>query len=203
MKPFFIVFLSTALFFFSCKEENTTRTAENKKDAQKKENTFKSINQSWNFVINDLNPEAQEQFKNWKEWNAFLAELKQKPKSSMGAFQKKSKTLTAKAFELNNNIPAKFATPAIKSRISVLLTQFQSLDLYINLQEIQREKVVTLIPEINTALNSLVLQLDEIVRKSHIPLEQGESDIIKMLDTTRAVKAGEPEEPSEINLPKI
>jgi hypothetical protein len=201
MKRISLFFLFPILFLFSCKDENSNRVVETKKEAQKKESTFKNINQSWNFTINDLNPEAQVIIKDWKEWNAFLLELKQKPKSSLGAFQKKSKTLTLKAQELNNNIPLKFATPAIKSRLSVLLTQFQSLDLYINLQDIHGKEVIALIPEINTALNSLVTQLDEIIRKSHIPLEQGESDIIKMLDTTRAVKAEE--EIERLNIPKI
>jgi len=34
---------------------------------------------------------------------------------------------------------------------------------------------------------SLQNQIDKIVQKSKIPLEEGESELLKMLDTTRAI----------------
>ena len=40
---------------------------------------------------------------------------------------------------------------------------------------------------VEAAVASLQLQFEEIVRKDKIPMEQGESDMIKMLDTTRAI----------------
>ena len=134
-----------------------------------------------------MNAETQTWLGNWNEWRDFLSELKLKPKSSIGAFKKKSKTLSKKVQQLNNNIPIKFANPQVKSRIAILTTQIHSLDLYMNLDNIPAEKVVALIPEINTAVASLQLQFEEIVRKDKIPMEQGESDMIRMLDTARAI----------------
>jgi hypothetical protein len=61
------------------------------------------------------------------------------------------------------------------------------LNLFINLDEIPDQKVVALVTEINIQLISLQSQLDEIVRKSTIPKEEGESDLIQMLDTSRAI----------------
>ena len=77
--------------------------------------------------------------------------------------------------------------PEVKSRIAVLICKINSLNLYINLDEIPDDKVVALIIEINIELRSLQNQLDEIVRKSTIPKEEGESDLIQMLDTSRAI----------------
>ena len=56
-----------------------------------------------------------------------------------------------------------------------------------NLDAIPADKVVLSIKGVNDELRSLQMQLDEIVKKSQIPLEEGESDMIKMLDTTRAI----------------
>mgnify|MGYP001491004032 FL=1 len=71
--------------------------------------------------------------------------------------------------------------------ISVSFCKINSLNLYINLDEIPDDKVVALVIEINIELISLQKQLDEIVRKSTIPREEGESDLIQMLDTSRAI----------------
>ena len=79
-----------------------------------------------------------------------------------------------------------------------MTTQINSLDLYMNLDNVPAEKVVALVPEINIAIASLQLQFEEIVRKDKIPMEQGESDMIRMLDTTRAI----PSTPVNKTLPR-
>jgi hypothetical protein len=129
----------------------------------------------------------------------FLTELNEKPKSSIGAFQKKAKTLSQKVRDLNNNIPAKFNKPEIKSRISVLSTKINSINLYINLQNIPDQKVIANVTEANVQLAALYREMDEIMRKSAIPKEEGESDMIRMLDTARAIPT--PARPSYIQTP--
>jgi hypothetical protein len=203
MKALKIISFLFLITFFSCKNDDVTRITDNIKDAKKKQIIFKNIDSSWTFLDNSLSPEVQTVVSKWKEWDAFIKELKQKPKSTIGAFQKKSKILSTKALDLSNNIPDKFSKPVIKSRLAVLLTQFRSLELYINLQNIPDKKVTALIPEINAALGSLEMQFEEIIRKEHIPMEQGESDVRKMMDTTRAARAAEPEQPTDVNFPKI
>lgn len=47
--------------------------------------------------------------------------------------------------------------------------------------------MVSLITDVNIELKALYLQLDEIVRKSEIPTEEGETEMKQMLDTTRAI----------------
>jgi len=61
------------------------------------------------------------------------------------------------------------------------------MDLFIHLNQIPSSKVVKLISEINTEIDYFQLQLEEIVKRSQIPMEEGEEDIIRMKDTTRAI----------------
>lgn len=88
---------------------------------------------------------------------------------------------------LNNSIPVQFNQPQIRSRISILITKVKMMDLFIHLHKIPDDKVTFLIGEINKELVSLERQMDKIVEKSKIPQEEGESDFLRMLDTTRAI----------------
>ena len=187
MKLKLICFFLLSIVLFSCKDDTVERLAEQKKEAQKKEKIFERINQGWVFVVPNLETVTQTKVTNWLEWRAFLTEINQKPKSSIGAFQKKAKVLSKKVMELNNNIPPEFNTPPIKSRITVLTTKIKAMDLFIHLNQIPDKKVLKFIDEINVEIMSLQLQMEEITTRSLIPMEDGEPDIIRMKDTTRAI----------------
>ena len=191
MKSKLFCVLMASILLFSCQDEEAQRLAA-QKDADKKEQIFKNINQGWNFNVPTLNPQTQPLVENWSELRMFLLELNQKPQSSIGAFQKKSKVLSTKSSELNNNIPIVFNKPEIKSRIAVLMTKINSINLFINLQQIPDAKIVTLVSQVNIEIASLFRQMEEIVRKSAIPKEAGESDMIRMLDTSRAIPNTKP-----------
>ena len=186
MKLYLSIFF--LILILSCKDNNEIRIAENLKDTKKKEVIFANINKGWVFNTSHSNVTSQTLATNWTEWRIFLDELSKKPKSTIGAFQQKAKNLSKKAAELKTNIPFRFNGPAIKSRITVLITKVNSLDLYINLKKIPDAKVIILINEINTQIQSLQAQMDEITRRSQIQTEVGESDLIKMMDTTRAIQ---------------
>lgn len=184
--PFSCLFL-LLLLTISCQDNKEQRLIETAKDAKKQEIIFDNINKGWNFNAKPINPASQGLVNMWKEWRLFLNELNRKPISTIGAFQKKAKELSKKALDLNNNIPMAYNKPEVKSRIAVLISKINSLNLFINLDEIPDQKVVALVTEINIQMISLQSQLDEIVRKNMIPKEEGESDLIQMLDTSRAI----------------
>ncbi len=179
---FLVLFLT-----LSCQNNKEQRLIETAKEAKKQEIIFDNINKGWNFNAKPLNPASQGLVEMWNEWRIFLIELNQKPKSTIGAFQKKAIELSKKAADLNNNIPVAYNKPEVKSRIAVLISKINSLNMFLNLDKIQDKKVVALVLEINIQLISLQSQLDEIVRKNTIPKEEGESDLIQMLDTSRAI----------------
>lgn len=185
LKSLYLVFFTFVLF--SCQNDNKQLLIEQQKEAKKKEAIFNSINRGWVFDIPQIEPITQSKINNWVEWRNFLTEINQKPKSSINAFQKKASILSKKVAELNNNIPIDFNKPQVKARIIVLTTKIRSMDLYIHLNQIPDTKVVKLLDEINTEIAYLQLQMEEIVERSQIPMEEGESDIIRMKDTTRAI----------------
>jgi len=183
----FIYLFSVIFILFSCKDDNQKRLAEGIKDTQKKELIFSNIKKGWVFNAKPINASSQANTLTWSEWKLFLSELEEKPKKTIGAFQKKAMELSKKATALGSNIPVEFNSPSIKSRISVLITKIKMLDLFIHLDNIPDKKVIALIPEINIELASLQNQMDKIVQKNKIPLEEGESELLKMLDSTRAI----------------
>lgn len=207
MKYRIALFLLLIFVLQSCQNENEKRLAENAKEAKKKEKIFNNINKGWTFIDEPINEVSEENIKNWAEWRDFLKEIGDKPRKTIGAFQKKSAAISKKAMALNNNIPAQFNQPQIKSRISILITKIKMLDLFIHLNTIPDDKVVFLVQEINKELISLERQMDKIVEKAKIPKEQGEEDFLRMLDTTRAIpNASAPQvpiQPIDQNAPKV
>jgi hypothetical protein len=175
----------------SCQDDNERRRAENEKEAQKKAVIFSTINKGWTFIDEPINEISEKLTHDWTEWREFLKELGGKPRTSIGAFQKKSAAISKKAVELNNNIPPQFNKPQIKSRISALITKIRMLDLFIHVQKIPEQKVIFLIGEINKELVSLQRQMDVLVEKSKIPTEEGEADFLRMLDTARAIPSSD------------
>ena len=187
MKLSFSTLLLLLIFLTSCQEDPKVRALAQEKEMQKREVIFSNINKGWSFNSQPINQTSSELRTNWAEWRVFLNELGQKPKSSIGAFQQKAKTLSKRATELNNNIPIIYSIPEVKSRIAVLTTKVNAVNLYINLNQIPDQKIVHLIQEINTEVASMQWQLDEIKRKSEIKTEDGEGDMLRMLDTARAI----------------
>ncbi|WP_316636149.1 hypothetical protein [uncultured Flavobacterium sp.] len=207
MKYKISLFLLLIFVLNSCQNQDEKRLAENAKEAKKNEIIFNNINKAWKFIDEPINEVAEQKLSSWTEWRDFLKELGDKPRKTIGAFQKKSAAISKKAMALNNNIPAEFNVPQIKSRISILITKVKMMDLFINLSTIPDEKVTFLIGDINKELVSLERQMDQVVAKSKIPKEEGEEDFLRMLDTTRAIPSGNlaPILPQKIdkNLPKV
>lgn len=183
---------------FSCRQ-NDERRADTIRDAKKKALIFKTIDKGWVFFDTPINATSQASLKSWPQWREFMDELAIKPKKTITAFQKKAKALSTKVMLLNSNIPSQFDSPPIRSRIAALITQVRMLDVYINLSKVSDKKVNQLVGEINLQLVSLQRQMDKIVEKSKIPMEAGESDFLMMLDTTRAIKEGNPSQPEPGN----
>ncbi|RZJ28087.1 MAG: hypothetical protein EOO48_10565 [Flavobacterium sp.] len=198
-----LLYLFFAIALLASCTDDQQRKIEIARDQKKKESVFATVDKAWSFNTRPTNATSQSLSVSWNAWRVFLGELSQKPKSSIGAFRSKSRTLSLKAKDLKVNIPAQFNRPEIKSRIAVLQTKVNALNLFMNLNDIPAEKVTTLISDINTELAAVQLQMDEVVRRGMIPKEEGESDMIRMLDTARAIPntpkpAGQP---SGIQLP--
>lgn len=200
MKYKLAVCCSLILVLFSCKNEDQKRVAENKKEVLKREVILTNIQKGWVFYDSPVTEASENSLSSWNEWRIFLAELAQKPKKSIAAYQQKSTSLTKKVMGLPIQIPIQYDKPQIRSRIGALITKVQMLDLYIHLDNIPDKKVTQLVAEINLELVSLQRQMDKIVEKSKIPIEEGESDLLRMMDTSRAISNTPKIDP---NIPRV
>ena len=194
------VFCSLVLLFCSCKKEDQKRISENKKEILKNEVILSNIEKGWIFYDTPVTEASENSLSSWNEWRIFLAELAQKPKKTIAAFQQKSTSLSKKVMELTAQIPSQYDKPQIRSRIGALIARVQMLDLYIHLDNIPDKKVIQLVAEINLELVSLQRQMDKIVEKSKIPIEEGESDLLRMMDTSRAIPNAPKIDP---NIPRV
>lgn len=179
-----IVFLFSAVLF-SCGEDEQQRQAETIKAAKQNDSILKVISSNWKFNVPAPTPKVTAQLNTWSEWQQFKNELFQKPTGSITAYKQKTKNLVTKVDQLKNNIPPFFDKPQVRARISVLITKIKSLYTYISIDVIPDKKVVKIINEVTHEMTSLQNQFDEIVRKSEIPKEIGEEEMLRALDTVR------------------
>ena len=182
-----IAFLFLVFVLSSCEKENQKRLVENKKDREKRELIFTNIQKAWIFNDTPINTTSESIMGSWNEFRMFLEELARKPKKTIGAFQKKSAELSKKVTLMTTSVPYPFDKPQVKSRVAALATKVQLLDVFIHLDNIPDKKVIRLIAEINNELVSLQRQMNKVDEKSKIPVEEGEYEMLMMLDTTRAI----------------
>jgi hypothetical protein len=131
---------------------------------------------------------VQNDFNKWQEWQNFSKELYFKPKYSLTAFKQKSKDLTIKAELLNNTLPTFINKQEITTRFIVLHLQIKNLEMYLNLKNINQQKVLKSIDAINKELLVIEKMVNELALKSKIVKEAGEENIIRLKDTTRAAQ---------------
>lgn len=178
----------SSLLFFSCKDKDEQILLVEKME-KKNRASFDQINKAWLLNIPNASVEVSSVLNQWKEWQSFEQEIKQKPKSSISAFKQKVLNLVSKSDSLHLNVPARFNVPQVRSRIVALQTKILALDTYFSLDIVPHEKVQDLIAAINKEMTAFYMQCEEIIVKSKIPTEIGEPKIISISDTTRNAKA--------------
>lgn len=183
-----ILSVFSILLFFSCKDENEQVLLIEKMEKKNRE-SFEQINKAWLLNIPNASVEVSSVLNQWKEWQSFEQEIKQKPKSTVSAFKQKVLNLVSKSDSLHLNVPPRFNVPQVRSRIVALQTKILALDTYFSLDVVPHEKVQNLIAAINKELNAFYMQCEEIIIKNRIPTEIGEPKIISISDTTRNAKA--------------
>ncbi|RTL13586.1 MAG: hypothetical protein EKK56_04910 [Flavobacteriaceae bacterium] len=197
MKVFLCSLSLFVLTLISCENENQQLEAQ--KVAQKNEAVFKNISKMWKFNFPTPRPEVAATLGRWNEWRQFEIEMRQKPQSTLSAFQMKTKNLSKKADTLVLTVPYEYKKPQILSRITTLNTKLKSLETFMNLRVIPEQRIAKLIPEINEEIKGLYKQWDEIIIKKAIPKEIGEELMLQALDTTRNANPDEMRKKMEIS----
>lgn len=184
MRRLLVFFISFIMLLSSC-QEDAQQQLDAKKIAQKNEVVFKNISKMWQFQFPKARPDIQTTLSSWNAWRQFEIELLQTPKSTLSAFQLKTKNIATKADALASSIPVEYNKPEVLSRLAALNTKLKSLELFLNLSIIPEQKVAQIIPEINEEIKGLYNQWDEISIKKAIPKEIGEELMLQALDTAR------------------
>jgi hypothetical protein len=187
-KYFILAVVLVAGIFSSCKEDDSKRIAEQERYQEKRAQVLNNLSRAWRFREMQLSPRSQELVQDWAQWRLFFSELSNIPTGTIEAFQKKSKDLTRKADDLFQSLPTELQVVELKSRFLVLLNYFRMIELFVNLDEIPEQKIMLLIQETNQQLSSIELQMEEMHRKKDIKMEAGEEDMLRLLDTSRAVR---------------
>lgn len=169
----------------SCKKEQAEQQENQIKMQQHTDSVFSLLTKKWDFKVPATSKEIDAEIQNWKQWEAFKKEVNLKPISSVGAFQKKTESLSAAALDLNYDVPAYFNKPEIRARITVVNNNFNNLEMHLGINPIPLKEIDRLLPLVNEGLLSLVTKMDEIVKKNLIPKEIGEQDALGVLDTIR------------------
>lgn len=184
MKYLYITLFGLVLFT-SCSDSEKTAEEQKILIAQKRDSIFKTIDDQWKIQMPKLKENVAANLVNWKEWKAFEKEFRIKPVTSLSAFSAKTKQLTALSLQLKNNIPEIYNTPDVISRIYLLQTNLNSLEMLLDLDLIPAKEVEVLFLKINKNYQSIVNQFDEILIRKAIPVEIGEQELIQSLDTVR------------------
>lgn len=176
---------------FSCQDDNAQHAADVKEITKKNNNAFKTISAKWVFSIPQPTPGAAAQMANWQEWNLYTKELREKPAANLIAYRKKATAMVTRTEGLLNNMPPLYNTPPVRTRISVLITKVRLISTFLAADNnIPADRIITLINDINRESAQLLLQFDELVRRSQIRTEQGEEEMIRALDTVRMANPG-------------
>ncbi len=178
----------TALLSFallSCEEDKEQRLAETLRLEQRNDSIVKVIDNHWRFDVPVPKDKVQKNLDDWNEWRQFKSELMQKPTGTLTAYEQKVETLISKLSSVKTTIIPFFNKPEVVTRLMVLDTKIKSLHTYISLDAVQSDKVLVLIDEVTKETISLQNQFEEIVRKSEIPKEVGEEEMLRALDTSR------------------
>jgi hypothetical protein len=181
MKQIAGVSLLFLLLCTACKNDDELRQIESAKALKAKELVFNAINKAWVFAPRNLSPESQSISNSWNDWRLFIDELNQKPKGTIGAFQRKTKSLVQKSETLNNSIPEKINKPQVRSRLMAMITKVKALNTFLNLDNVPEKKVVELVTDLNVEVNAIQDQIEEIVRRSNIQLEEGEAEMLNAI----------------------
>lgn len=152
---------------------------------KRQDSIFNNINKQWNFNAPQMPDEVRISLRDWKEWQDFEHEITSKPLKTLTAFRTESTKLVELSGKLLNNIPENYRKPEVESRINLMITQINTLDMFMELDVIPEKETALLIPNINKSFQSIADQFSEIHIRRKIPKEHGEDQLIPKIDTVR------------------
>ncbi|MDM1396772.1 hypothetical protein QK342_05775 [Myroides odoratimimus] len=175
-----------SIISFSCKDEEKFVKEQELKIAQHNDSVYDYLTKNWNLRVPAASAELGVILKDWKPWQEFVQEVSLKPVSTIGAFQKRANRLSELLQSLTyQQYPKELDLPDIKSRMALLQTSLNNLNMFLEVTPISIEKLDQNLKHTNTALRLLLAQMDENIVKAKLPQEEGEAEMLEAINEER------------------
>lgn len=143
------------------------------------------LDAEWKFKAPEYSDDVFYALNNWEEWRMMINNLEKKPAKSISAYQKKVSDLLNQIESLPETLPEGFQNQAILSRINLLKTHAQTLDMLLELNPIPYKETLPYFNLIQKDIRSIANQFQEVITKKNIPIESGEEQVRISVDTVR------------------
>lgn len=143
------------------------------------------LDAEWKFKAPEYSDDVFYALNNWEEWRMMINNLEKKPAKSISAYQKKVSDLLNQIESLPETLPEGFQNQAILSRINLLKTHAQTLDMLLELNPIPHKETLPYFNLIQKDIRSIANQFQEVITKKNIPIESGEEQVRISVDTVR------------------
>ncbi len=181
-----ILLLVVGLCLTSCKKEIDNSELEQAKIQQYNDSVFSHLMKEWKFKIPKASKELTPILEEWKPWTNLINEVKLRPVSTIGAFQKKAATLSEIAENLTyQSYPAQLNTPDIQTRYTTLLNSFQNLEMYVNLDPVNLDKVDEWLHNIQISLDDIMRMMEENLVRQNYAKQEGEEVMLQEMEALR------------------
>lgn len=175
-----------SILSFSCKDEEQYAKEQELKIARHNDSVYDFLTKNWNLRLPSLTPELDVILKEWKPWQELAQEVRLKPVSAIGEFQKRSARLSELLSSLSyQQYPQELDLPDIKARVALLQTSLNNLNMFLEVEPIDIKKLDYNIKYANRAFRLLTAQMEETIRKASVPKEEGEAELIEAISTER------------------
>src|SRR5690606_10389299 len=127
------------------------------------------LDAEWKFKAPEYSDDVFYALNNWEEWRMMINNLEKKPAKSISAYQKKVSDLLNQIESLPETLPEGFQNQAILSRINLLKTHAQTLDMLLELNPIPYKETLPYFNLIQKDIRSIANQFQEVITKKKYP----------------------------------
>lgn len=159
MKYFFLLLsLFLILGCNSKSEPSTTDISEEEQDSQRI--TAKDV-ENLKYTDFTLSTEAKEAVMNWQRYQELIMQIEYLKKADFSFFSGKNELLNNFLKDLNADMPATVATPAIKERLIALETKLLKLHSTLKLSNTKKAEILAATKELLVATSNFHLQINK------------------------------------------
>ena len=160
LKKIVRIFIIISILSFSC---NNLTDEIKKENPSKKKIDYTELNFDSVHVI--INSNYTEEWTNYNELEEYIIQFSQKDYSSV---IDNKKYLITFFNRLKNSIPESIDKPEIKSRLTVIETDFLKFESIVSNYDVDKKNIASMVKRINNSFSNLNFQIDKLIEKQQI-----------------------------------